>query len=76
MIVTDDELQHKREIPTTFGETLSWNYLCYVRDHPIKWNISTYILYGDKDNLTSYKTIVDFANRTNATLTVMSNGEH
>ena len=74
--VTDDELQNKREIPTTFGETLSWNYLCYVRNHPIKWNIPTYILYGDRDNLTSYKTIVDFANRTNAVLTVMNNGEH
>ncbi len=33
------------------GETLSWEYLCYVRNHPVNWSVPTYILYGDKDNL-------------------------
>lgn len=74
--VTEDELQSKKEIPTAFGETLSWEYLCYVRKHPIKWSIPTCILYGGKDNLTSIETISEFTNRIGATLTVMEDGEH
>lgn len=74
--VTEEELCAQKEIKTAFGETLSWDYLCYVKDHPIVWTIPTHILYGEKDNLTSYETISEFANRTNASLTVMKNGEH
>lgn len=29
--VTEQMLAERLEIPTEFGETLSWNYLCYVR---------------------------------------------
>ena len=39
--VTEQELAEKREIATKFGETLSWAYLCYVREHPIIWNVPT-----------------------------------
>ena len=74
--VTEDELRSKKEISTDFGETLSWEYLCYVRKNPIKWKIPTCILYGANDNLTSGKTIWEFASQTGATLTVMQNGEH
>ena len=74
--VTEDELQSKKEIPTAFGETLSWEYLCYVRKHPIKWNIPTCILYGGKDHLTSRETISEFAEKQDADLTVMEDGEH
>lgn len=74
--VTEDELKSKKEIQTDFGETLSWEYLCYVREHPIVWTVPTHILYGEKDNLTSYETISEFANRIKASLTVMKNGEH
>ena len=42
----------------------------------IKWKIPTHILYGGKDNLTSYETISGFANKINATLTIMQDGEH
>ena len=74
--VTEQELAEKQEIPTNFGETLSWNYLCYVRQHPIIWNVPTCILYGEHDNLTSFETISAFAKRHHADLTVMPNGEH
>ena len=74
--VTEDELKEKKEIQTTFGETLSWDYLCYVRENPIIWKIPTHILYGEKDNLTAYGTIFEFAQRTHSTLSVMRNGEH
>ena len=36
--VTEDELKKQGVIHTGFGEDLSWEYLCYVRSHPIKWN--------------------------------------
>lgn len=74
--VKESDLQSKKEIATEFGERLSWEYLCYVRQHPIKWNIPTCILYGSNDNLTSGETISEFSNRINADLTVMDNGEH
>ena len=74
--VTEDALQSKKEIPTEFGETLSWEYLCYVRKHPIAWSIPTCILYGGKDHLTSRETISEFADRIGANLTVMEDGEH
>ena len=74
--VTEDALQSKKEIPTVFGETLSWEYLCYVRENLIKWSIPTCILYGGKDHLTSRETISDFADRIGANLTVMEDGEH
>lgn len=74
--VTDQELAQKREIPTDFEETLSWEYLCYVRQHPISWNVPTQILYGECDNLTSIEAVTAFARRHKSKLTVMPGGEH
>ena len=74
--VTEDELKKQGVIHTGFGEDLSWEYLCYVRSHPIKWNCPTAVLYGSCDDLTSYDTIKAFAEKHNAALTVMENGEH
>ena len=74
--VTEAELAEKGEIPTAFGETLSWDYLCYVRAHPVAWRVPTRILYGEHDELTSIETISAFAEKTGAALTVMPGGEH
>ena len=74
--VTEQALAEKREIATDFGETLSWEYLCYVRKHPIIWNVPTCILYGEHDNLTSIETVSAFAKQHHADLTVMPGGEH
>ena len=74
--VTEEELKIKGIIPTAFGEDLSWEYLCFVREHPVQWTVPTNILYGEKDNLTSYETITAFAEKYNCKLTVMENGEH
>ena len=74
--VTEDELRNKKEIPTEFGETLSWEYLCYVRNNPVAWSIPTTVLYGENDNLTSLDTVREFTNKVGASLTVMENGEH
>lgn len=74
--VTESELKKRREIPTDFGETLSWEYLRYAQKHPLEWEIPTHILYGEKDNLTSVQTVSEFASRIGGTLTVMKGGEH
>ena len=74
--VTEQELAEKRKIATSFGETLSWEYLCYVRQHPIIWNVPTCILYGEHDNLTSLETVSVFAKQHHAELTIMPGGEH
>ena len=41
--VTEADLKAKGVIRTDFGEDLSWNYLCYVREHPIRWKVPTKI---------------------------------
>lgn len=74
--VTEDELRVRREIPTEFGETLSWDWLCDVRRHPLRWTVPTRILYGEHDNLTPLETMTAFAARIGAPLTVMPGGEH
>ena len=74
--VTEKELAERNEIATDFGETLSWRYLCYVREHPIAWRVPTRILYGEKDPLTSMETISAFAAQHGAKLTIMPGGEH
>ena len=74
--VKEAELRSKGVIHTAFGEDLSWEYLCYVRKHPIDWMVPTKILYGSRDNLTSFETVGDFAKKHGATLTVMKSGEH
>ena len=74
--VTEQELAEKREIATNFGETLSWDYLCYVRQHPIIWNVPTCILYCEHDNLTSIEMVSAFETQHHADLTVMPGGEH
>ena len=66
----------KKQIITQSGAVLSWDYLSYVRTHPVKWTIPTHILYGDQDDLTSADTIKQFAYKVNADLTIMRNGEH
>ena len=51
-------------------------YLCYVREHPVSWNVPTDILYGSGDNLTSIETMTVFAQTHHVSLTVMDNGKH
>lgn len=74
--VSEEELKSRKVIPTDFGEDLSWDYLQYVKNHPVKWNVATKILYGEKDNLTSFETMKAFADSHKACLTVMKGGEH
>lgn len=74
--ISENELRDAGVIKTSFGQTLSWEYLSYVRKHQINWTIPTDILYGEKDAMTSFETISKFAKQVGSKLTVMKNGEH
>ena len=74
--VSERDLMEKGTIHTTFGETLSWEYLLWIRKHPVSWSVPTAILYGSKDHLQSMDTIQSFAEQTGAYVTVMENAEH
>ena len=74
--ISEEDLKRAGIIQIPFGEKLSWEYLTYVKENPLKWNVPTKILYGSKDNLTSLETIMEFAEKNNFEVTVMENGEH
>lgn len=75
--VSEQQLQKEKLIPTNFGQTLSWKYFIFAKEHTIKnWGIPTKILYGDKDNLTPNSIISRFSQRFHCELTVITNGEH
>ena len=75
--VTERELSEKGEIATSFGQTLSWAYLCYVREYPVhNWQCPICILYTGQDNMTSRQTVEEFTLQHGAQLTIMDNGEH
>ena len=74
--VTEEQLRRAGEIPTDLGETLSWPYLCWVREHPLHWHGRTQVLYGDRDALTSRTMIERFRQESGAHLTIMEGGEH
>lgn len=74
--VSEQALREQGEIPTNFGETLSWKYLCYVQEHLITWQTPTEILYAGSDHLVSRQSVERFAEEHGAGLTVLEGGDH
>ena len=75
--VSEERLEAESLIPTDFGETLSWNYYEYAKAHPItEWQCRTDILYAENDQMTSWNTVTDFAERFHSSLAIMKDGEH
>ena len=74
--VTEAELAEKGVVPTDSGEPLSWAYLRWVREHPIRWSAPAEILYGSLDTFTSRGTAEAFSKKFGAGLTVLDGGEH
>lgn len=75
--VTENSLRSQGEIVTNFGQTLSWRYLCWAREHPITgWHAPTSVLYAGQDHLTSKDTIQAFADANDASLEIDESGEH
>lgn len=75
--ISENRLETEKEISTPIGQTLYWDYYCYVKEHPIaQWNIQTSILYGSEDNLCKFEEVSMFAKRFQCNLQVMERGEH
>ena len=75
--VTAEELETRGEIPTDFGQTLSWDYYRYVRENPVeRWDSPTAILYPELDALTEQTVVEGFARRFGAQVEVVAGSEH
>ncbi len=75
--VSVDDLQKQGEIPTVFGETLSWRYYVYAREHSLTdWTVPTAVLCGERDDLISQEEFKDFSEKFGAELTVAPAAEH
>lgn len=75
--ISESRLKEEKEIPTPIGQTLYWDYYCYVKEYPIvAWNNSTSILYGSKDNLCEFDVVSGFVKSFHCDLQVMEDGEH
>lgn len=75
--ITEEQLEAEREIPTDFGQTLSWKYLCWAREHPVRAICDdTAILYATGDSLIPRKTIDRFVDGNPCSLTILNGGEH
>ena len=60
--VTEEQLKERQEIKTETGVVLSWKYLCWVREHPVKSICKeTNILYGTQDEMIPYKIVKKFS---------------
>lgn len=75
--VSESKLKTEKEISTPIGQTLYWDYYCYVKEHPIiAWDNPTSILYGSEDDLCEFDVISEFAKHFKCNLEVMNHGEH
>lgn len=75
--ISENQLKIEQRISTSIGQTLSWDYLSYVRQHSIdKWLTQTKILYGEQDELIARNTVELFCKRFNCELTIAHNAKH
>lgn len=75
--VSEEQLKSEQKISLPIGQTLYWDYYCYVKEHPIScWNVPTAILYGSDDSLCDQKIISGFADHFGCRMTVLNQGEH
>ena len=59
------------------GETLSWDYLQYVKQNKISiWNNKIYIIMGDNDELTDLNTVNNFVDKFNCDIEYIKDGKH
>lgn len=74
--VTEAQLEAAREIPAASGQTLSWDYLCWVRQNPAYALCRTAILYAAGDELIPRCVIDAFTAANDCVLTVYDGGQH
>ncbi|MCQ4638116.1 alpha/beta hydrolase [Anaerovorax odorimutans] len=75
--ITEEQLKSEQTIPTPIGQTLYWDYYCYIKEHPIKhWNVPTNILYGSKDDMCEKDIICQFSRQFSCQLEIVEGAEH
>ncbi len=75
--ISEKRLQTEREIATPIGQTLYWDYYCYVKENPVSfWKSPTAILYGAADELCERERIMTFVDEFKCSLEVLEGGEH
>ena len=75
--VTESRLREEGEIETGSGPTLSWEYLCWVRQHPSHaWGCPVHILYGNKDDMTPWNTVQEYAHGQEAKVALAEGAGH
>lgn len=74
--ITESELREKGEIASSYGETLSWKYLCYVREKEREWGIPTTIIRGDGDLMAPEDGIMAFASKHSASVITIHSGHY
>jgi hypothetical protein len=75
--ISEEQLKTEHEVQTPIGQTLYWDYYCYVKENPIlRWDSPTAILYGKEDNICEYDIVSSFSKKFNCNLEIMENGEH
>ena len=75
--VSEEKLEKEKIIPTPIGQNLYRDYYSYVKENPItNWNVSTYILYGEKDNLCEKNIVMNFAEKFNCDILISNESEH
>lgn len=75
--ISEERLRAEGEIPVPGGQTLSWHYLCWAREHPVS-SISpkTALLYGAKDEMSPRSTIDAYCRKFACSLTVAEGATH
>ena len=75
--VTETQLEKEKVIETGSGQTLSIEYLKWVRSNPIIFvRNKTSILRAENDEIIPYSTVKEFAEKYDCKVDLMKNGEH
>ena len=75
--VSEERLRAEGEIPVPGGQTLSWHYLCWAREHPVcSISPKTALLYGAKDEMSPRSTIDTYCRKFDCSLTVAEGAAH
>ncbi|QIB68853.1 alpha/beta hydrolase [Aminipila butyrica] len=75
--ITEEQLEAEQTIATPIGQTLYWDYYCYVKAHPITdWNIPTLILYGSEDEVCEKDRILQFKEQFSCELKLVEDAKH
>lgn len=74
--ITPEQLKKEQKLITPIGETLYWDYYCYVKQHPItKWSVPTQILYGNQDTVSDKECLCHFSDEFSCELEIVKS-EH